>query len=79
MAKDADDFINNGQAKTFYTKETFLPNILVEIGAVKSKSEIRRNKPELFITLDKIDCLEVKRGKQKLYIVRGELRNEKEN
>jgi len=45
---------------------------LVNAGIVKSKSEIKRNKPELWITLDTLDCLWVKWGKNKIYIIVGE-------
>lgn len=58
--------------ETLFTNERFLPALLVEIGLAKSKSEVRRNKPELWITLDKLDCLWVKWGKHKIFIVVGE-------
>ena len=56
---------------TLFTEERFLPAILVEAGVVKSRSEVRRNKPDLCITLDKLDCLEIKWGKNKIYIIVG--------
>lgn len=43
-----------------------------EAGVVKSTNEVRRNKPELCITLDKLDCIKIKWGKKFLYIVVGE-------
>ena len=42
---------------TLFTEERFLPAILVEAGVVPSRGEVRRNKPELCKTLDKLDCL----------------------
>jgi hypothetical protein len=55
-----------------FTKERFLPRILVNIGVVNSTSEVRRNRPELVKTLDKPDFIEVKWGKSKVYILIGE-------
>ena len=55
-----------------FTKERFLPKLMVECGIVDSISEVRRNKPELVITLDKPDFIEVKWGKSRLYIQVGE-------
>ena len=58
--------------ETLFTNERFLPALLVEIGLAKSRSEVRKNKPELCVTLDKLDCLWVKWGKHKIFIVVGE-------
>lgn len=55
-----------------FTKERYLPKLMVDCGLVKSISEIRRNKPELVINLDKPDFIEVKWGKSRLYIQVGE-------
>ena len=38
----------------------------------KSNSEVRKNKPELVKTLDDLDCIDVKWGKKRLYIIVGE-------
>lgn len=70
-----DDWENNEKIKTCYTDERYLPKILKEIGFVKSTSEIRRNKPNLCVTLDKLDFLEVKWGKKRCWILVG-LNNE---
>lgn len=67
-----EEFERFDQKETLFTEERFLPAILVETGIVKSRGEVRRNKPELCITLDKLDCLWVKWGKHKLWIVVGE-------
>lgn len=72
LAKDLEDWNNVELEKTLFTEERFLPKILVEAGLVGSTSEVRRNKPELVITLDKIDFVELKWGKRRLWIVVGE-------
>ena len=62
FAKDEDDWNSIEKEKTYFTEERFLPRILVNIGIYPSVNEIRRNKPELMVTLDKldfIDCLKV--------------------
>ena len=43
-----------------------------EAGIVQSTGEVRRNKPEFMITLNKPDCINIKWGKKFLYIVVGE-------
>lgn len=60
--------------KTYYTDERFLPRILVDIGAYPSISEIRRNRKDLMITLDKLDFIDkLKVAKKKyLWILVGE-------
>lgn len=55
----------------YYTEERFLPKIMVDLGIVKSVSEIKRNKPQLMCNLDKLDYLEVKWGKNKLFVLVG--------
>lgn len=60
--------------KTYYTEERFLPRILVNLGVYPSISEIRRNKPSLMTTLDKvgfIDGLKVSK-KRMVWILIGE-------
>ena len=56
----------------YYTEERFLPRIMVDLGIVKSISEVRRNKPQLMKTLDKLDYIEIKWGKSDLFILVGE-------
>ena len=56
---------------TLFTENRFLPSALVEAGIVKSISEVKRNKPDLCITLDKTDCIWVKWGKNKIFVVVG--------
>ena len=74
FATDEDDWIKFEKEKTYYTDERFLPRILVDIGIYPSVSEIRRNKTELMISLDKLDFinnLKVSK-KRRLWILVGE-------
>lgn len=71
FAKDMEDWEKNEKEKTFYTEERFLPKILVEIGATKSISEIRRNRKDLMITLDELDYKEIKLGKRRIFVLVG--------
>lgn len=58
FATDEDDWNKVEREKTYYTEERFLPRILVDIGIYPSVNEIRRNKPELVISLDKLDFID---------------------
>ena len=74
FAADEDDWKRTEKEKTYYTDERFLPRILVDIGIYPSVSEIRRNKPELMISLYKLDFinnLQVSK-KRRLWILVGE-------
>ena len=64
FASSHENWINNEQDKTFYTNEVFLPKIMVELGIVKSISEVRRNKPELVRELNDYDYLEVNEARK---------------
>jgi hypothetical protein len=55
-----------------YTNERFLPRLLVNLGMFKSTSEVRRNRKDLWITLDKPDMIHIKIGKRILWILVGE-------
>ena len=66
------DWVINEHNQTLFTEERFLPRIMVEAGIVKSTSEVRRNRPELWKSLDKLDFLQVKWGKKLLWILVGE-------
>lgn len=80
FALNNEDWERIEKDKTFYTSEKFLPNILVELGIVQSKGEIRRNKPQLILYLDELDFLEIKWGKRRLYILVGcETEEERDN
>lgn len=52
-----DDWERIEKEKTYYTDERFLPRILVDIGIYPSVNEIRRNKPELMVALDKLNFI----------------------
>lgn len=71
FGKDQDDWILYEQEKTYFTKEQFLPRILVDIGVAPSVSEVRRNRKDLVKALDKLDYLEIKYGKRRLFILVG--------
>lgn len=72
LARDEKDYSINEFSKTFFTNIRFLPKILKEIGLVQSTSEIKRNRPDLWITLNKSNFLQIKWRKQFVYIVVGE-------
>ena len=74
FAKDIDDWKTIEEEKTYFTDERYLPRILVDLGFYPSISEIRRNKPELMISLNEVDFideLKVKK-KRKIWILVGE-------
>lgn len=74
FALDNDDWERIEKEKTYFTDERFLPRILVDLGIYPSINEIRRNKPNLMVTLDKLDFisdLKVSK-KRKIWILIGE-------
>lgn len=74
FALDESDWNRIEQEKTYYTEERYLPKILVELGIYPSINEIRRNKPNLMINLDKIDFIDALKvsKKRRLWILVGE-------
>ena len=73
LSANDSDWVNVEFEKTIFTNERYLPNILVQLGIYPSISEIRRNKPELMIRLDKIDFINIKpKKKHPLWIIIGE-------
>lgn len=73
LSANDNDWANVEFEKTIFTNERYLPNILVQLGIYPSISEIRRNKPELMIRLDKVDFINIKpKKKHPLWIVVGE-------
>ena len=73
LSANDSDWANVEFEKTIFTNERYLPNILVQLGIYPSISEIRRNKPELMIRLDKIDFINIKpKKKRPLWIIVGE-------
>lgn len=57
---------------TLFTNTRFLPAVMKEAGIVKATSEVRRNRPDLCVTLATPDCINLKWGKRWLYIIVGE-------
>ena len=72
LALDDKDWEENEKDLTLFTETRSLPAIMKEAGIVQSTGEVRRNKPELCVTLDKLDCINLKWGKKFLFIVVGE-------
>ena len=74
FAADKDDWERIEKEKTYYTDERFLPRILVDIGIYSSVNEIRRNKPKLMISLNKLDFIDKLKAskKRRLWILVGE-------
>lgn len=54
------------------TNERFLPKILVHLGYFRSNSEVKRNRPDLFIELNDLYFGEIKIGKKSLWLAVGE-------
>jgi len=57
---------------TITDEERFLPKLLVKHGFFKSTSQLRKNRSDLWKTLDKIDFKEIKIGHKRVWIVVGE-------
>ena len=72
FATDENDWSLVEKPQTLFTEQRFLPHIMKEAGIVQSISEVRRNRPDLCILLDKPDFLTVKWGKKFLFILIGE-------
>ena len=72
LAFDNKDWEQNEKPVTLFTETRFLPAVMKEAGLVVSTGEVRRNRKDLVITLDKPDCLKLKWGKKRLFIVVGE-------
>ena len=53
FALNSEDWNEVEKEKTFFTEERFLPKILVELGIYPSVSEIRRNRADLMMLLDR--------------------------
>ena len=74
FATDEDDWNTAEKEKTSYPDDRFLPRILVDIGIYPSVNEIRRNKPELMISLYKLDFIDNLKAskKRRLWILVGD-------
>lgn len=66
------DYKEKEEPITYFAETRSIAKIFVEIGIVKSVSEVRRNKPELCNELNALDCINVKWGKHKFWVVVGE-------
>jgi len=71
LASDENDWETVEKQKTLFTEERSLAAILKMVWIVPSTSEVRRNKPEYAIALNKPDYIEVKWGKKRLFVVVG--------
>jgi hypothetical protein len=72
LANDLTDWEETEKKNTLFTNTRYLPAVMKEAGIVNSTGEVRRNRPDLCITLDKVDCINLKWGKKRLYIIVGE-------
>jgi hypothetical protein len=72
LANDLTDWEETEKKNTLFTNNRYLPAVMKEAGVVNSTGEVRRNRPDLCITLDEIDCINIKWGKKRLYIIVGE-------
>ena len=72
LALDDLDWKNNEQPQTLFTETRYLPAVMKEAGVVQSTSEVRKNRPDLNISLENPNCLWVKWGKKRLYVMVGE-------
>ena len=72
LALDELDWKNNEHPQTLFTETRYLPAVMKEAGVVQSTSEVRKNRPDLNISLENPDCLWVKWGKKRLYVIVGE-------
>ena len=71
IALDEEDWNTIEKDHTMFTETRYLPAVLKEAGVVPSISEVKRNKPGLNITLNELDCIWVKWGKHRIFIVVG--------
>lgn len=72
VSSSKQDYKEKEELITYFTETRSIAKIFVEIGIVKSVSEVRRNKPELCNELNALDCINVKWGKHKFWVVVGE-------
>lgn len=72
FATDEIDWQDIEQPNTLFTEQRSLPHIMKEAGVVQSISEVRRNRPDLCVMLDKQDFITIKWGKKFLFVLIGE-------
>lgn len=73
FAYDMNDWLTIEAPKTHFTNETYLPQLLVDIGVAPSKNEIKRNRPELLISLTEPYFHHFKWGKKHVFVLVGDL------
>ena len=56
---------------TVHTLETFLPRILKEFGFFQSTSQIKKNRPELWVDAEKFHMETIKIGHRRVWIFVG--------
>ena len=61
-----------GIEEPYVTQERNLAKIFVNLKVFPSLSQVRKNRPDLCVELNDIDCLDIKIGKRKYYVVVGE-------
>ena len=61
-----------GFENVIHTEERFLPRILADLKIFKSASEVRKNRPDLVIELNKQDMMEVRIGKRVVWLLIGD-------
>ena len=73
IAVDERDWEENEKEYTLFTETRYLPAVLKEAGLGQSTREVRRNRPDLCVTFaeDRLDCLDIKLGKKRLWVVVG--------
>ena len=71
LSENDDVWENVEKPATLFTETKWLPAIMKEAGIVQSTGEVKRNRPELCIELNKPDCFWLKWGKKKLYVIVG--------
>lgn len=65
-----------GIENPYYTENRQLHEILIELGVFKSKQQIKKNRPDLIKELNELDCIDLKVGKNRFYIVVGEWKDD---
>lgn len=71
LAADETDWANVERENTHFTESRYLPVVLREAGVVPSTSEVRRNRPELCVTLNQPNFFQIKWGKKVVSVLVG--------
>ena len=71
LATDGTDWENIEKGNTHFTESRYLPVALREAGVVPSTSEVRRNRPELCVTLNQPNFFQIKWGKKVVSVLVG--------